>query len=94
MENVLQIHTEAVSAQIAHFYEVCILIIALLGPVQRQTSYKRLTYITSQLPFLEKHFLHKGKKVEYLIFIFLRDPTDNCFYDLYNIYSATFIEHG
>ena len=51
MENVLQIHTEAVSAQIAHFYEVCILIIALLGPVERQTSYKRLTYFTSQLPF-------------------------------------------
>ena len=50
MENVLQIHTEAVSAQIAHFYEVCIRIIALLGPVERQTSYKRLTYFTSQLP--------------------------------------------
>ena len=50
MENVLQIHTEAVSAQIAHFYEVCILIIALLGPVERQTSYTRLTYFTSQLP--------------------------------------------
>ena len=51
MENVLQIHTEAVSAQIAHFYEVCIRIIALLGPVERQTPYKRLTYFTSQLPF-------------------------------------------
>ena len=51
MENVLQIHTEAVSAQIAHFYEVCIRIIALLGPVERQTSYKRLTYFTSQLPY-------------------------------------------
>ena len=37
MENVLQIHTEAVSAQMAHFYEVCILLIALLGPVERQT---------------------------------------------------------
>ena len=52
MENVLQIHTEAVSAQIAHFYEVCIRIIALLGPVERQTSYKRLTYFTSQLPLV------------------------------------------
>ena len=51
MENVLQIHTEAVSAQFAHFYEVCIRIIALLGPVERQTSYTRLTYFTSQLPF-------------------------------------------
>ena len=51
MENVLQIHTEAVSAQFAHFYEVSIRIIALLGPVERQTSYKRLTYFTSQLPF-------------------------------------------
>ena len=51
MENVLQIHTEAVSAQIAHFYEVCIRIIALLGSVERQTSYQRLTYFTSQLPF-------------------------------------------
>ena len=50
MENVLQIHTEAVSAQIAHFYEVCIRIIALLGSVERQTSYQRLTYFTSQLP--------------------------------------------
>ena len=53
MENVLQIHTEAVSAQIAHFYEVCILIIALLGPVERQTSYKQLTYFMSQLPFFK-----------------------------------------
>ena len=53
MENELQIHTEAVSAQIAHFYEVCIRIIALLGPVERQTSYKRLTYFTSQLPFVQ-----------------------------------------
>ena len=53
MENVLQIHTEAVSAQFAHFYEVCIRIIALLGPVERQTSYERLTYFTSQLPLPE-----------------------------------------
>ena len=52
MENVLQIHTEAVSAQFALFYEVSIRIIALLGPVERQTSYKRLTYFTSQLPFV------------------------------------------
>ena len=56
MENVLQIHTEAVSAQFAHFYEVSIRIIALLGPVERQTSYKRLTYFTSQLP-LQKFLL-------------------------------------
>ena len=59
MENVLQIHTEAVSAQIAHFYEVCIRIIALLGSVERQTSYQRLTYFTSQLPFC---FLLAGEK--------------------------------
>ena len=30
IENVLHINTEAVSAQFTHFYEVCILIIALL----------------------------------------------------------------
>ena len=74
MENVLQIHTEAVSAQIAHFYEVCILIIALLGPVQRQTSYKRLTYITSQLPLIEIHeviliFISNINKVEIVQFV-------------------------
>ena len=55
MENVLQIHTEAVSAQFAHFYEVFILIIALLGPVEHQTSYKRLTYFTSQLPLFTSY---------------------------------------
>ena len=60
MENVLQIHTEAVSAQFAHFYEVSIRIIALLGPVERQTSYKRLTYFTSQLPL-------GGKLINFLL---------------------------
>ena len=61
MENVLQIHTEAVSAQFAHFHEVCILIIALLGPVERQTSYKQLTYFTSQLPLESKPKYWKNK---------------------------------
>ena len=37
MEYVLQIHTEPVSAQLSHFYEVCTLKCALLGPVKRQT---------------------------------------------------------
>ena len=34
MKYELQIHTEAVSAQMAHFHEVCSLIITLLSPVE------------------------------------------------------------
>ena len=62
--------------------------------ISHKTIYSIKYNNNKYINFLEKHFLHKGKKVEYLIFIFLSDPTDNCFYDLYNIYSATFIEHG
>ena len=51
MKHELQIHTEAVSAQMAHFYEVCSLIITLLSPLEPQTSDKRLGLLKAQLPF-------------------------------------------
>ena len=52
MKHELQIHTEAVSAQMSHFYEVCSHIIALLSPVRPQTSDKQLSSLSYQLPLL------------------------------------------
>ena len=50
MKHELQIHTEAVYAQMSHFYEVCSHIIALLSPARPQTSDKQLTSLTPQVP--------------------------------------------
>ena len=52
MKHELQIHTEAVSAQMSHFYEVCSHISALLSPVRPQTSDKQLSSLSYKLPFV------------------------------------------
>ena len=52
MKPELQIHTEAVSAQMSHFYEVCSHISALLSPVRPQTSDKQLSSLSYKLPLI------------------------------------------
>ena len=52
MKHELQIHTEAVSAQMSHFYEVCSNISALLSPVRPQTSDKQLSSLSYKLPLI------------------------------------------
>ena len=53
MKHELQIHTEAVYAQMSHFYEVCSHISALLSPVWPQTSDKQLSSLSYKLPLMD-----------------------------------------
>ena len=53
MKHELQIHTEAVYAQMLDFYEVCSLIVALLIPVEPQTSDEQLSFLSYRLPLFE-----------------------------------------
>ena len=50
MKHELQIHTEAVYAQMSDFYEVCSLIIALWSPIGPQTLDKQLSSLSSPVP--------------------------------------------
>ena len=49
MKHELQIHTKAVYAQMSDFYEVCSLIVALLIPVEPQTSDTQLSSLSYRL---------------------------------------------
>ena len=49
MKHELQIHTKAVNAQMSDFYEVCSLIVALLIPLEPQTSDTQLSSLSYRL---------------------------------------------
>ena len=51
MKHELQIHTKAVYAQMSDFYEVCSLIVALLIPLEPQTSDTQLSLLSYRLTF-------------------------------------------
>ena len=67
MKHELQIHTKAVYAQMSDFYEVCSLIVALLIPVEPQTSDTQLSLLSYRLTFFWfRHFrIHQGSQLSH-----------------------------